>query len=67
MGVVPTYSGDWLATASESIGNALDVQTKRIATMEEEKWKAQFSIDSYKAINDFAMDNRVNPNGFTKM
>ena len=66
MGVVPTYSGDWLATASESIGNALDVQTKRIATMEEEKWKAQFSIDSYKAINDFAMDNRVNPNGFTK-
>jgi len=66
MGVVPTYGGDWLATAAESIGKNLDVQTKRIATMEEEKWKAQFSIDTYKAINDFAMQNRMNPNGFTK-
>ena len=66
MGVVPTYGGDWLATAAESIGKNIDVQTKRIAVMEEEKWKAQFSIDTYKAINKFAMDNRVNPNGFTK-
>ena len=66
MGVVPTYGGDWLATAAESIGKNLDVQTKRIAVMEEEKWKAQFSIDTYKAINDFAMQNRMNPNGFTK-
>jgi len=66
MGVVPTYGGDWLATAAESIGKNIDVQTKRIAVMEEEKWKAQFGIDTYKAINKFAMDNRVNPNGFTK-
>lgn len=66
MGVVPTYGGDWLATAAESIGKNLDVQTKRIATIEEEKWKAQFSIDTYQAISKFAMDNRMNPNGFTK-
>ena len=54
MGVVPAYGGDWLATASDTLGKTLDLQAKRVATIEEEKWKAQFSIDTYKAINEFA-------------
>ena len=66
MGVVPAYSGDWLATAADTLGKTLDTQAKKVAVLEEEKWKAQFSIDTYKAINDFAMKNRINPNGFTK-
>lgn len=66
MGVVPAYSGDWMATAAASLGKTLDTQAKKVAVLEEEKWKAQFSIDTYKAINNFAMKNRINPNGFTE-
>ena len=66
MGVVPAYGGDWLATASDTLGKTLDLQAKRVATIEEEKWKAQFSIDTYKAINEFAMAKRIDPNGFNE-
>ena len=66
MGVVPAYSGDWIATASAGLGKTLDAQIKKVSVLEEEKWKAQFSIDSYKAINEFSMANRNNPKGFTE-
>ena len=28
MGVVPAYGGDWLATASDTLGKTLDLQAK---------------------------------------
>jgi len=65
MGIVPAYGGDPITAGASALGEALSEEVKRAAVLEEEKWKAKFSIDTYKALNEFALKNKNNPNGFT--
>ena len=57
MGIVPAYGGDPITAGASALGEALSEEVKRAAVLEEEKWNAKFSIDTYKALNEFALKN----------
>lgn len=65
MGVVPTYAGSGLANAAEAIGDTLTGFAKRQATIEEEKYKAQFEIDTTTYLTDLARQHPLDPDTFT--
>lgn len=65
MGVVPTYAGSGVADAAEAIGDTLTGFAKRQATLEEEKYKAQFEIDTTKYLTDLAREHPLDPETFT--
>lgn len=65
MGVVPTYAGSGIADAAEAIGDTLTGFAKRQATLEEEKYKAQFEIDTTKYLTDLAREHPLDPDSFT--
>ena len=67
MGVVGTYDGDAIATAAAAIGESLDIYSQRRITMEEEKYKADFQINTINTINKFAREHRLDPEGFTNV
>jgi len=64
MGVVPAYGGDALATFAKTATEKLDFFAQRQATLEENKWKADTQLKTYKAIKDFARENWDNPTSF---
>ncbi len=65
MGVVGTEQGDALAIAADAIGKNLDIYAQRMITIEEERYKADFQINTINKINQFARDYRLDPTGFT--
>ena len=56
MGVVGTEQGDALAIAAEAIGKNLDIYAQRMITIEEERYKADFQINTINKIKQFARD-----------
>lgn len=65
MGVVRGQTGDGFQIASEALGKTIDVFALRQAKIEEEKWKADFSIKGLDTITKYAFDNKLNLSGFT--
>jgi hypothetical protein len=65
MGVVRGQTGDGFQVASEALGNTINVFALRQAKIEEEKWKADFSIKGLDTILKYSFDNSLNLSGFT--
>ena len=64
MGVVRATTADWVATASEALGNSLNEMGKMAALQEEQKYKSKFTIDAINFFNKAKNDNMKSTEGF---
>ena len=65
MGVVPTYAGSGIAAAAEVMGDTITGLANKQATIEEEKYKAQFEIDTTTYLTELARLHPLEPDTFT--
>ena len=65
MGVVPTYAGSGIADAAEAMGDTITGLANKQATIEEEKYKAQFEIDTTTYLTELARLHPLEPDTFT--
>ena len=65
MGVVPTYAGSGIAAAAEAMEDTITGLANKQATIEEEKYKAQFEIDTTTYLTDLARQHPLDPDTFT--
>ena len=64
MGVVRATTADWVATASEALGDSLNEMGKMAAMQEEQKYKSKFTIDAINFFNKAKNDNMKSTEGF---
>ena len=64
MGVVRATTADWVATASEALGDSLNEMGKMAALQEEQKYKSKFTIDAINFFNKAKNDNMRSTEGF---
>ena len=64
MGVVRATTADWVATASEALGDTLNEMGKMAAMQEEQKYKSKFTIDAINFFNKAKNDNMKSTEGF---
>jgi len=64
MGVVRATTADWVATASEALGDSLNEMGKMAALQEEQKYKSKFTIDAINFFNKAKNDNMKSTEGF---
>ena len=64
MGVVRATTADWVATASEALGDSLNEMGKMAAMQEEQKYKSKFTIDAINFFNKAKNDNMRSTEGF---
>ena len=65
MGVVPTYGGSGIAAAAKAMGDTITGLANKQATLEEEKYKAQFEIDTTTYLTELARLHPLEPDAFT--
>jgi len=64
MGVVKGQTGDGFIIAADSLGKTIGEFAKRQATIEEENWKNDYKLESYKTISKFAIDHSMDSSEF---